>query len=474
MEDDDIKTIASLVDWSKYDKIMGRVFYDTFGKLLEEKVSRVQTYKSEIRDYANQNCGGNKLPSTPKRFNAMASLLDSIQKMKTICFESDDEDAENSQRAIEANGDVGTGKAVQQNTPVNSKAATSKNHQKHSARQKKITQSEKAKKSNQVKTPLQTKAKDAKVKQPAHTVTKTGTNINAKSVFSVPVKKIASPKLAHPSSTLRQSARIKEIHEKADKQRDDWLKEKAERAKRDLEDRFRRVGCNNRAIEAENREREEKLRSRTNSNSRNIQTPKNLRASVLKSALKPARPAQPVLTSRPPLTDSAGARKLLPIRETRFIKPMYRANNANQDSEDEIVDETPNATHKAKHFNATVVEATPENATFTPSAREKEFIPSTKDNYFVDDLDSDDSTDDEHNPRKIIPIWARPAALKNQIMAVNTRVTMEQKERYFGPIADPIIEQIFGELDKKKKRGSSAEWESPLTNPRAAESRFRK
>lgn len=72
----------------------------------------------------------------------MASLLDSIQKMKTICFESDDEDAENSQRAIEANGDVGTGKAVQQNTPVNSKAATSKNHQKHSARQKKITQSE--------------------------------------------------------------------------------------------------------------------------------------------------------------------------------------------------------------------------------------------------------------------------------------------------------------------------------------------
>ncbi|KAI1730611.1 inner centromere protein, ARK binding region domain-containing protein [Ditylenchus destructor] len=467
MNEDGIKSIASLVDWSKYDKIMGRVFYDTFGKLLEEKVSSLQTYKREIKDYVNQNYGGNKLPSTPKRFNAMASLLDNIQQMKTICFESDDEDAENSQRAINANGDVGTGKAVPQNTPVNSKAAPTKIQQTHSVRQEKITQSEKAKKSNQVKTPFQ---------------------MNAKSVFSVSVKKVALQKLAHPASTLRQSTRIKEMHEKADKQRGDWNKEKAERAKRDLEDRVRRVGCNNRAIEAENREREEKLRSRTNSNSRNIQTPKNLRACAMKSALKPALPAQQVLTSPPPLTDSAGPRKKLPIRETRVPRRLiHRANDANHDlkmdndgdTRYEFVADTPDAAHKTKHFNATVVEATPENATFTPSAREKQFIPSTKDNYFVDDLDSNDSTDDEDHPRKIVPIWARPAALKKQLMVVNRQVTMEQKQRYFGRISDPILEEIFGEhLDKKNMRnidrGSSAEWESPLNNPRVAESRFRK
>lgn len=34
-------------------------------------------------------------------------------------------------------------------------------------------------------------------------------------------------------------------------------------------------------------------------------------------------------------------------------------------------------------------------------------MPSTAENYNVDDLSSNDSTDDEEQPRKTIPQWAR-------------------------------------------------------------------
>lgn len=38
---------------------------------------------------------------------------------------------------------------------------------------------------------------------------------------------------------------------------------------------------------------------------------------------------------------------------------------------------------------------------------EKIFLPSTEENYNVDDLSSNDETDDEENPRKTIPSWAQ-------------------------------------------------------------------
>ncbi|KAI1717156.1 hypothetical protein DdX_06886 [Ditylenchus destructor] len=87
MEEGDINKIACLMDWLQYDKVMGRVLYDTFGKLLEEKVRNLQDRKREIKDAINENCGPTKLPSTPKRFTPMTSLLDQIQKMRTISLE---------------------------------------------------------------------------------------------------------------------------------------------------------------------------------------------------------------------------------------------------------------------------------------------------------------------------------------------------------------------------------------------------
>ena len=38
--------------------------------------------------------------------------------------------------------------------------------------------------------------------------------------------------------------------------------------------------------------------------------------------------------------------------------------------------------------------------------KEKVFLPSTENNYNVDDLSSGDETDNDEQPRKIVPKWA--------------------------------------------------------------------
>jgi hypothetical protein len=39
--------------------------------------------------------------------------------------------------------------------------------------------------------------------------------------------------------------------------------------------------------------------------------------------------------------------------------------------------------------------------------KEKVFLPSTEDNYNVDDLSSADETDNDEKPRKTVPKWAK-------------------------------------------------------------------
>ena len=52
---EDLKLVASLVDWSTYDKIMGKIFYDNFGKVLEQKVDAFQQTKAELKAYIREN-----------------------------------------------------------------------------------------------------------------------------------------------------------------------------------------------------------------------------------------------------------------------------------------------------------------------------------------------------------------------------------------------------------------------------------
>jgi len=58
---EDLKLAASLVNWSSYDKLMGKIFYDKVGKILEKKVDDFQKVKTELKTYVRENYDNQKV-----------------------------------------------------------------------------------------------------------------------------------------------------------------------------------------------------------------------------------------------------------------------------------------------------------------------------------------------------------------------------------------------------------------------------
>lgn len=84
--------------------------------------------------------------------------------------------------------------------------------------------------------------------------------------------------------------------------------------------------------------------------------------------------------------------------------------------------------------------------------------------YGLDDLNSDDSTDEEDNPRKPIPVWAQDDKLLPSIKRQEER-QLNASMAVFSGEADPVN---LGRIFKTKKqrffkRTSSAQWSSPPT-----------
>ncbi|XP_062432357.1 inner centromere protein A-like [Rhea pennata] len=86
--------------------------------------------------------------------------------------------------------------------------------------------------------------------------------------------------------------------------------------------------------------------------------------------------------------------------------------------------------------------------------------PKVSENNYGMDLNSDDSTDDENEPRKPVPAWADGSQLNQAILHQYYHpVNIDQ---LFGLIASPKLEDIFGKNKPRYfKRTSSAVWHSP-------------
>lgn len=99
--------------------------------------------------------------------------------------------------------------------------------------------------------------------------------------------------------------------------------------------------------------------------------------------------------------------------------------------------------------------------------KEKVHLPSTEENYNVDDLSSGDETDNDENPRKTVPRWAQAKGLERQVRAIRRLVTVDQLERYFGRIRQPEINDLFKgyRTQQRQRRASSATWNSPMSDP---------
>uniref|UniRef100_A0A0K0FC40 INCENP_ARK-bind domain-containing protein n=1 Tax=Strongyloides venezuelensis TaxID=75913 RepID=A0A0K0FC40_STRVS len=119
-------------------------------------------------------------------------------------------------------------------------------------------------------------------------------------------------------------------------------------------------------------------------------------------------------------------------------------------------------------FNSTRINASLIHGVEYELTPDKVMEPSTIDDYNIADLSEGDGTDDEDNPRKVIPKWANME---------NLRPALKKQHRKFGSFTD--LSNIFGKIHefkmenifkgKKYVRTSSAVWSSPLSNPTQGE-----
>ncbi|XP_017588243.1 PREDICTED: inner centromere protein-like, partial [Corvus brachyrhynchos] len=96
----------------------------------------------------------------------------------------------------------------------------------------------------------------------------------------------------------------------------------------------------------------------------------------------------------------------------------------------------------------------------SPQGAQEPGSPPADENSYGLDLNSDDSTDDESNPRKPIPAWADGAQLQQTI--VHQYYHPVDVDALFGAIPSPRLEHIFYKSKPRYfKRTSSAVWHSP-------------
>ncbi|NXE85101.1 INCE protein, partial [Cochlearius cochlearius] len=95
-----------------------------------------------------------------------------------------------------------------------------------------------------------------------------------------------------------------------------------------------------------------------------------------------------------------------------------------------------------------------------PKGTKKSRSPKVNENNYGMDLNSDDSTDDENEPRKPVPAWADGSQLNQAVL--HQYYHPVNVDQLFGLILSPKLEDIFGKSKPRYfKRTSSAVWHSP-------------
>ncbi|XP_068800608.1 inner centromere protein isoform X4 [Struthio camelus] len=151
------------------------------------------------------------------------------------------------------------------------------------------------------------------------------------------------------------------------------------------------------------------------------------------------------------------AKEQLQKEEEQWLAEMKR-----QEQEEKTLPEEQKAKDVAQTQHLEKKENSPvcNSYQMTPQALKGPKPPKINPNNYGMDLNSDDSTDDESQPRKPIPAWASGNQLSQAV--IRQYYNPPNVDALFGAIASPKLEDIFYKSKPRYfKRTSSAVWNSP-------------
>ncbi|XP_044869690.1 inner centromere protein isoform X2 [Mauremys mutica] len=164
-------------------------------------------------------------------------------------------------------------------------------------------------------------------------------------------------------------------------------------------------------------------------------------------------------------------RELMAAREKERLQKEMEENEKKRQEEQRLAEleqqeqEKKAAAATSNHLNVTM-DVTVENSPvcnsyqMTPQGPKGPKPPTINPNNYGMDLNSDDSTDDESQPRKPIPAWANGTQLSQAV--IHQYYNPPDVATLFGAIISPKLENIFYKNKPRYfKRTSSAVWNSP-------------
>ncbi|XP_075784477.1 inner centromere protein [Pelodiscus sinensis] len=157
-------------------------------------------------------------------------------------------------------------------------------------------------------------------------------------------------------------------------------------------------------------------------------------------------------------------RELMAAREKEQLQKEMEEKEKKRQEEQRLAEQEKKAANAASnHLNVTVeVENSPvcNSYQMTPQGPKGPKPPTINPNNYGMDLNSDDSTDDESQPRKPIPAWANGTQLSQAV--IHQYYKPPDVTTLFGAIISPKLEDIFYKNKPRYfKRTSSAVWNSP-------------
>jgi len=496
-----LNDVSSLVNWSGHDRLMGKIFYQKFGRVLEEKLQLYEQGKRELKECIRRNYEHVGIDTPKKLVRPAAALIDQISKMKIVNLEESDSDIfRNDDSPVQIDETIVVEETIY---PENNKTLANQ----------KPTSSGNSSPQNILET--------------------------SKNHVMHPVElKFASDTHQNLNSTFVKKKKLDGINEKlelAQRQRDIMLKIKADRVKREREERQQRVEEKNCAKEKERMAAADQVRRQADlvrefraeqlnpATCNQPKTPIKFHQCTSKALLQNSQKT-PVFSKSPnkkPVPPSAKnqmktaapgpaqviiQRKLefpktqLPNKPLEFPKSPVNSiknglpKNVEQQKQKSVekqkspilipvvkVDKLKNqAEHVEKQLIKPVsvlpqvdIDDTQETASSYDMTLDKVYLPSTEENYNIDDLESGDETDNDEKPRKTIPNWAIKENIRERMHNITRILPILMREHYFGRIIQPRLDDLFKGIRKPfPQRTSSAQWNSPMYDPTPGEAKF--